>query len=207
MAAQINNGSPTGAPPEQPNPIPGAPPGAERRRAIPPPSGNMRSPTPASADAASQQISLSELDTVDMGIIAVLRENGRATNQEIADRLQISPATVSARVRRFEEANAMRVVAVTDFAAHGYNVLIAVGVQVYKRRAEDVARDLAAFPEVFSINLMTGIYDLEILVALHDFAEIDVFLNDHVANVDGIRHLEPGIAVDVVKFQFNVAPL
>jgi len=180
----------------------------EFKRVIPQASANMRLETPVSMEnAASQQISMSELDAIDLGIIAVLRENGRATNQEIADRLAISPATVSARVRRFEEANAMRVVAVTDFAAHGYNVLIAVGVQVYKRRAEDVARDLAVFPEVFSINLMTGVYDLEILVALKDFSEIDVFLNDHVANVEGIRHLEPGIAVDVVKFQFNVAPL
>lgn len=200
MAAQNNNGGSV-----TPEPLPDW---AERRRAIPQASAIMRPPEAAAANnAAPQQMSSAELDGVDFGIIAVLRENGRATNQEIADRLGISPATVSARVRRFEEANAMRVVAVTDFAAHGYSVLIAVGVQVFGRSAEDVARDLAAFPEVFSINLMTGVYDLEILVALKDFTEIDVFLNQHVAQVEGIRRLDPSIAVDVVKFQFDVAPL
>ena len=37
-----------------------------------------------------------ELDEVDSGIIEILRSNGRATNQDIADPLSISAATVSA---------------------------------------------------------------------------------------------------------------
>jgi len=148
-----------------------------------------------------------ELDWIDLGIIQSLQDNGRATNLEIAEALNISPATVSARIRRLEETHAMRVVAVTDFAAHGLNILIAVGVQVHGRRAEDVARELAAFPEVFSINLMTGSYDLELLVALREFEDINIFLYEHVANVAGVHRLDPGIAVDVLKFQFKVGPL
>ncbi len=148
-----------------------------------------------------------ELDWIDHGIIQALQENGRATNLEIAEALNISPATVSARIRRLEDTHAMRVVAVTDFAAHGLNILIAVGVQVHGRRAEDVATELAAFPEVFSINLMTGTHDLELLVALREFEDINVFLYEHVANVAGVHKLDPGLAVDVPKFQFKVGPL
>jgi Lrp/AsnC family transcriptional regulator for asnA, asnC and gidA len=148
-----------------------------------------------------------ELDWIDLGIIQSLQDNGRATNLEIAEALAISPATVSARIRRLEETHAMRVVAVTDFAAHGLNILIAVGVQVHGRRAEDVARELAEFPEVFSINLMTGSYDLEMLVALREFEDVNVFLYEHVANVTGVHRLDAGLAVDVIKFQFKVGPL
>lgn len=147
------------------------------------------------------------LDATDMGIIEILTENGRATNQDIAERLSITPATVAARIRALEEGNAMRVVAVSDFAAHGFNILIAVGVEVFGRRTDEVAAELAAFPEIFSIHETTGSFDLELLVILRDFAEISVFLNDHVARVPGIRRLDPGIAAKVVKFKFNVAPL
>lgn len=148
-----------------------------------------------------------ELDEVDWGIIEILRSDGRATNQEIADKLSISAATVSARIRRLEESNSMRVVAVADFAAHGYDILIAVGVKVFGRDAADVGRDLARLPEVFSVHLMHGPYDLEILVGLRKFEEINLFLTDHIARIPGVHELSPGIAADIVKFEFNVAPL
>ena len=84
-----------------------------------------------------------ELDEVDRQIIAALQADGRATNQRIARSLKISPATVGARIRRLENVNAMRVVAVTDFAALGYQVLLAVGIEVQGRAAEEVAQGLS----------------------------------------------------------------
>jgi len=146
-------------------------------------------------------------DELDNRIIDILRTNGRATNQEVAEALSVTAATVSSRIRRLEEAKAMRVVAVSDFSAHGYKILIAVGVKVFGRDAAEVARDLAKLREVFSIHLMSGPYDLEILVVLREFEEINVFLLDHVARIRGVHELHPAIAADIVKFEFSVAPL
>ncbi|MFT4054403.1 MAG: Lrp/AsnC family transcriptional regulator [Novosphingobium sp.] len=147
------------------------------------------------------------LDALDNSIIELLRANGRATNQEIAERLSVTAATVSARLQKMEDARAMRVVAVTDFAAHGYNVIIALGVQVHGRKVQDVGRDLSALPEVLSVNIMSGAHELEALVALHDFSEVHTLLFEHIAAIEGVKHISPGIAVDIVKFEFNVAPL
>ena len=148
----------------------------------------------------------SELDELDLKIIAALKVDGRATNQDIARSLKIAPATVSARIRRLEELNAMRVVAVTDFSALGLDVLLAVGIEVQGRAAEDVAEELAKLPEVFAVHLVTGARDIEILVALRDFAELQPFLLQDVARVRGIRSLTAGIAVDIVKFEFDRTP-
>ena len=147
-----------------------------------------------------------ELDELDLKIIAALKADGRATNQDIARSLKIAPATVSARIRRLEELNAMRVVAVTDFSALGLDVLLAVGIEVQGRAAEDVAEELAKLPEVFAVHLVTGARDIEILVALRDFAELQPFLLQDVARVRGIRSLTAGIAVDIVKFEFDRTP-
>lgn len=154
-----------------------------------------------------KRISSATIDNVDQGIIDILTANGRATNQEIAASLGITPATVATRLSRMEEQKLMRVVTVTDFSAFGYNVLIAVGIRVFGRGAEDVARDLAKLPEVFSLNIMHGSYDIEMLVVLHEFEEIRMFLSDHVASIEGIYELSPGIAADITKFEFHVAPL
>ena len=145
-----------------------------------------------------------ELDELDHKIIATLKADGRATNQKIARSLTVAPATVSARIRRLEQLNAMRVVAVTDFAALGYEVLLAIGIEVQGRPAQDVAQDLAKLPEVFAVHLVTGARDIEILVALHDLEELRTFLMKDVARVRGIRSLSSGIAADVIKFEFDL---
>ncbi|WP_312135283.1 Lrp/AsnC family transcriptional regulator [Brevundimonas sp. BH3] len=147
------------------------------------------------------------LDDLETGIIDILRENGRATNLEIAERLGVTAATVSSRIKRLEENRAMKVVAVSDFAAHGYELLLAVGIKVTGRDVDAVAAELAALPEVFSINMVTGRFDMELLVAMKSFDEIAVFLADHVAHIQGISDLDAGVVYDVVKFEFNVAPL
>ncbi len=147
------------------------------------------------------------LDDVDNRIIEILRDNGRATNLEIAERLGVTAATVSSRIRRLEENKAMRVVAVSDFAAHGFDILIALGIKVRGRDVEDVAHDLSLLPEVFSINVMNGRFDLELLVALRAFDEIGTFLIEKIAVIDGVDEMDPAIAADIVKFEFNVAPL
>ena len=148
-----------------------------------------------------------ELDEIDRRIIAALRSDGRATNQRIARSLRISPATVGARIRRLENMNAMRVVAVTDFAALGYQVLLAIGIEVQGRPAQEVAQELAALPEVFAAHLVTGARAVEILVALHDLDELQGFLLRDLAKIRGIGTLAAGIAADVIKYDFDRAPL
>ena len=133
----------------------------------------MRSALITGGERDEQSAAEYELDEIDRHIIAALKADGRATNQKIARSLKISPATVGARIRRLENVNAMRVVAVTDFAALGYKVLLAVGIEVQGRAAEEVAKELAALEEVFAVHLVTGARDIEILVALHDLEELE----------------------------------
>jgi Lrp/AsnC family leucine-responsive transcriptional regulator len=147
------------------------------------------------------------LDEIDRKIIAILRSDGRAGNREIAKRLRIVAATVSARIRRLQQANVIRVVAVTDFAAVGYKVLIALGLQVQGRPADEVAKELAAFPEVFATHVVSGARDIECLVALKEFDDIAVFMRKQMSRIQGIRTIEAGIAHDVLKYNFDVAQI
>jgi DNA-binding Lrp family transcriptional regulator len=147
------------------------------------------------------------IDDMDRAIVEQLRVNGRATNQQIANTLGLTAATVSARIRRMEEADKLRVVAVSDFSAHGYNVLMEVAIEVDGRPASEVAEELAEFPEVFAAHLVTGRYDIDLLVVLRDFGDLPGLLFDSFAKVKGIRSLVPAIAVDVIKYKFDVAPI
>ena len=146
-------------------------------------------------------------DDIDRAIVEQLRYNGRATNQQIADRLDLTAATVSARIRRMEDENKLRVVAVSGFSEPGLNLRIEKAVEVDGRPASEVAKELAEFPEVFAAHLVTGRYDIDMLVALHDFDELADLMLNKFSNVRGIRSMSPAIAVDVVKYKFDVAPI
>ena len=86
-----------------------------------------------------------QFDATDLSIVAQLRGNGRATNQQIAESLGLTATTVSSRIKRMEDANQLRVVAVSDFSAHGFNFLMRVAVEVDGRPASAVAEELAEF--------------------------------------------------------------
>ncbi len=146
-------------------------------------------------------------DDTDRLIVAELRKNGRATNQQIAERLGLTATTVSSRIRRMEDANQLRVVAVSDFAAHGYDVLMQLAIEVDSRPASEVAHELAKFPEVFAVHIVTGRYDIDALVVLHDFEDMAHFLLDQLSSIRGIRKITPAIAVDILRYQFDVAPI
>jgi len=147
-----------------------------------------------------------ELDETDQAIIALLRKDGRLPFRAIARELEIAENTVRARVRRMEDSDAMRVVAVTDIEAAGYGMLLAIGVQVEGRSPELVARDMAAIPDVFSVNVVVGAQDIEILVVARDQAALSELISDKLGAIPGVRHLTPALALDVLKNQPDWVP-
>ena len=156
--------------------------------------------------AASGGTPVIELDDTDNAIIALLRADGRLPYRAIARELGLTESTIRARVRRLEESDTMRVVAVTDIEAAGYDMLLAIGVQVENRSPEEVARELAALPEVFSVNVVVGTHDVEILVVAEDQVALDELISRTLAGVPGVRRLTPALALDVLKNQPDWVP-
>lgn len=155
------------------------------------------------AQATLQHI---DLDTTDQAIIAMLREDGRMPFRAIAKALDIAEKTVRARVRRMEESDTMRLVAVTDIEAAGYSMLLAIGVQVEGRSPEEVAQELADIPQVFSVNVVVGSQDIEILVVSRNQAELSELISDRLGALQGVRRLTPALALDVLKNQPDWVP-
>lgn len=147
-----------------------------------------------------------DVDDLDHQIIAVLKDNGRASNQKIAQKLGLSPAAVGARVRRLEKARMLRVVVVADFDVLGYNLLLAVGIRVERRDPRLVARDLAALPQVFSCSLMAGVYNIEALVVLPDVNGLKDFMENSLAHIAGINEFSAEVVVDMLKYEFDSVP-
>lgn len=148
-----------------------------------------------------------EFSDLDWSIVEILKQDGRTSNQKIADTLNVTTSIVGTRIKRMEEAKAMKIVAVADFAALNYNYLYPIGIDVKGRMAKDVAKDLAMLDEILIVQLVVGKHDIEILVALSDMKDLNDFLMLKLSKVKGVRSLDAGFAVDIVKYDFDVAPI
>lgn len=146
------------------------------------------------------------LDSLDQRILDSLRRDGRMSVKEIAQRVDSTASTVRKRMRRMETENGLRMVAMTDYYAAGFEILLAVGIQVEGRSAEAVGHELATFPEVFCVNLTTGSCALELLVGARDHRELHRFLHAEVAGVPGVARLIPAFTVDVLKYESEWTP-
>src|SRR5690606_21084432 len=107
-----------------------------------------------------------ELDRTDWRILAELQRDGRLTNQELAERVALSPSPCLRRVRRLEERGVIRqYVAVVDAEKVGLGLLAYVSVRLQKHvdgghaPIDQFARDVQSWPEVVACYAMTGDMD------------------------------------------------
>ncbi|CAH0991270.1 hypothetical protein SIN8267_01372 [Sinobacterium norvegicum] len=159
-------------------------------------------------DSVSSRIATTQstnLDDIDYQIIALLRSDGRMPYRALAKELDLTEATVRSRVKRLEDSETMRVVAVTDIQAAGFGMLLAVGIQVEGRSALLVSEDLAAVEGVYSVSQVVGTHDIEVLTVADGQAALDAMLKT-LASVSGVRKIMPAMAIDVLKNQANWVP-
>ena len=69
-----------------------------------------------------------------------------------------------------------------------------------------MAREMAQLQQVFSVNVVVGTHDIEILVVARDQADLDTLLADTLVAIPGVRRLTPSLAVDVLKNQPDWVP-
>jgi len=142
-------------------------------------------------------------DAMDRRIAAMLTANGRMTNNEIARQLGVSRAMIGTRIARMTQAGALRIVAATDFAAHGFDLLLSVGVHVIGRNVEAVAEELIALPEVLAAHIVTGPFEIQMLIGLKSPSELSERILDRFAGIAGIGGFDVSVIADIVKYQFE----
>lgn len=141
-----------------------------------------------------------QLDDYDERIIDLLRADGRMSSRDVAARIDLSEATVRARIRRLEQAGVMRVVARLDLAAVGYPFSALVGLKIKGRTIDEVSADLLKLPDVISVLSVIGRNDLEIQVIASSMDDLDVMLNEVIRRIEGVAAVESALALKVHKY-------
>ena len=146
------------------------------------------------------------LDDLDHKILQILEEDGRAPAKFIAEKLSVNEVTVSKRLTKIIEGGFCKIIAIADFEKCGYEYLLPIGIRVQGDKLEEVAEVLSQQNEVFSVNVVSGIQDIEILCATQSLSETKIFLDETLPSIVGIKSIAPAIASNVYKFETDWTP-
>lgn len=132
-----------------------------------------------------------EIDRFDRRILAVLQDEGRISNQDLAERIGLSPSPCLRRVRALEESGLIiGYRAVLDAKRLGLSLLALIHISMDRHTPERFANfedRVAALPEVLECLLITGQdVDYQLKVIVRDMDAYQALLLNKITRIQGV---------------------
>jgi Lrp/AsnC family leucine-responsive transcriptional regulator len=133
-----------------------------------------------------------KIDAFDIRILDALQSDGGLSNQEIADRIGLSPSPCSRRIRQLEEAGIIenRVVRL-NAAELGLDLTVLIHIQMDRHTPErfdhfeSIVRGYEEVQECYLITGQDADYQLKVIVPNMD--EYQRFLLQKITRIEGVR--------------------
>lgn len=132
-----------------------------------------------------------EIDRYDKMILEVLQNDGRISNQDLADRIGLSPAPCLRRVRMLEEREVITgYKALIDAKKLGLSLMALIGISMDQHTPERFANfeaGIADIPEVLECLLITGQQsDYQVKVVVKDMDAYQELLLNKITRIAGV---------------------
>ena len=132
-----------------------------------------------------------ELDRYDRQILEVLQSDGRISNQDLADRIGLSPSPCLRRVRTLEESGLITGYrALLDAKKLGLSLMALIGISMDQHTPERFANletSIAEIPEILECLLITGQQsDYQLKVVVRDMDAYQDLLLNKITRIQGV---------------------
>ncbi len=132
-----------------------------------------------------------QIDRYDRHILRVLQEEGRISNQDLADRIGLSPSPCLRRVRALEDAGLISGYrALVDAKALGLSLMALVHISMDQHTPERFAHfenAIREIPEVIECLLITGqAADYQLKVVVRDMDSYQDLLLNRITGISGV---------------------
>ncbi|MFC7217103.1 Lrp/AsnC family transcriptional regulator [Streptomyces polyrhachis] len=142
------------------------------------------------------------MDRIDRRILRELQGDGRLSNQELADRVGLSPSACLRRVRRLEaDGVILGYRAVIDPAAvgRGFEVLVSIEVRRDRAAVEAFEAALRDIPDVVEAYRLFGSPGCLLRIAVADLAAYEQLWIERLTALDGVTEVNSQIIMKRVK--------
>ena len=130
-----------------------------------------------------------KIDKTNLAIIKHLR-NGRKSFKQIAQELRLSENTVRVRVNRLVEEGVLEIAGLVDPQCIPGHRLVNVGVKLQSMDLIKKGEEFSKLRGVVSVSVVTGRFDLLLLVLLKEGFGLLEFYTQEVAKIQGVQSVE-----------------
>ena len=132
-----------------------------------------------------------KLDNYDKAILSALQENGRLTNQEIADQIGLSPSACLRRFKALEESGVITGYrTLLDSKKLGLDLMALIHISMdkhTKERFSQFEKSVQSMPNVLECLLLTGqSADYQLKVLVKDLEAYQDLLLNHITQITGV---------------------
>lgn len=142
-------------------------------------------------------------DHIDRQIMALLQENGRMTNVELAERVGLTAPPCLRRVRALEEAGAIRGYhADLDAVELGYPITVFAMVSLRSQAEHELAAfegHVAAIPEVRECHMLNGEIDFILKIVASNLKRFQEVLTTHLTPAPNVAGVKTSLTIRTAK--------
>lgn len=143
-----------------------------------------------------------DIDATDRRILNALQREGRITNAELSERVNLSPSACHRRTQRLEaEGYIAAFVALLDARKMGRGTTVFVEITL-EGQAEDVLdafeREVARIPNLLECHLMAGSADYLLKVLVEDTDDFARIHRQFLSRLPGVRQMQSSFSLRTV---------
>ena len=150
------------------------------------------------------------LDRIDLRLLSLLQQDGRATNADIATQVNLSASACLRRIQRLESSGVIQgYAALVEPKQVGLGLQAFVRVQLEKHGQLGLDRFIEgvnSWDEVVACHALTGDMDYLLHVVVQDLEHFSRFLLDKLINATGVADVNSSFVLRTVK-QTRALPL
>lgn len=143
------------------------------------------------------------VDAFDRKILALLQTDARLTNNDLSERVHLSPSQCSRRRQRLEEAGFIKGYRATlDRDRLGFPLVNVISVTLATHNRDNAQRFselLARLPQVQEAYALTGEMDYFLKVVTPDLKSLADFVNEVLLPHESVQHVKTAIVLQTLK--------
>jgi len=140
------------------------------------------------------------IDPINLSIIKHLRD-GRKSYKKIAEELSISENTVRTRVNKLIEEGVLEIAGLVDAEAVSDHRIVIVGVKLATMELVKKGQEFSRLRGVISVSVVTGRFDLIIVVLLKPGFGLLEFYTEEVSRLKDVQSVETFVVYKSYNFK------
>jgi Lrp/AsnC family transcriptional regulator, leucine-responsive regulatory protein len=142
-------------------------------------------------------------DEIDRRILRELSRDGRISNNDLAERVGLSPSPCLRRLRRLEAAGIIRgYTALIDAKAYGWSMAAIATIRLSRQNEDEIVMfedAVRGWDEVLECHLVTGSRDYILKVMTGSLEQYERFIKEKIARLKCVASIETSFVMNTIK--------